>query len=164
MVYSWHQNRHLNSRPSSSELNPSEAERQRDCLTLYSLNYRLHRPPAPGPEVLSDELSEPLTGSLKGTSPELQCEASIRARMGVLRPRLLGAGHAKSRCGRPSSSREEPVPQLQLRWVRAFFLPFSWELWDSVNMNAGHIKKEKEKKKSFPGATSKQKPYRFCIC
>ena len=43
-----------------------EAERQRDCLILYLLNYRLHRPPAPGPEVLSDELSEPLSGSLKG--------------------------------------------------------------------------------------------------
>ena len=70
--------------------------------------------------------------------------------MGMLRPHLLGGNHAESRCGRLSSSRAEHMPQLQLCRACALFLPFSWELRDSVNMNAGHIKKEKEKKKAFP--------------
>lgn len=60
-------------------------------------------------------------------------------------------GHAQATsAGRQPCRKQLQLSELQLCRVCAFFLPFSWELRDSVNMNAGHIKKEKEKKKAFP--------------
>lgn len=148
-MYSWPQNRHLNSRPSSSEPNPREAERQRDCLILYLLNYRLHCPPALGPEVLSDELSEPPSGSLKGhllsctVRPAAEpgwacsghiCWAATMQRAGA----AVWAPAAQSIC--PSSSCAERV-------LFSFLLAESYGiLW--IWMLA--ILKRKKKKKAFP--------------